>query len=81
MSQDYDVLAGIRLCAAKLEAAGLAEEGERLLQEMAAAATGGELVMGVRGELKRLIAGGKPLPREVDELARKLISEINATGW
>jgi hypothetical protein len=49
--------------------------------DMSAAATGGELVMAVRDDLKKLLNSQPELLQGTVDLARRIIRTIDATGW
>lgn len=66
---------------AKLRTEGLPEWAEVLDQDMSSASTGGELVMAVRDDLRKLLDTKPALRSETIELAQRIIRVIDATGW
>lgn len=77
----FDVIAATRDCAAYLHKLGLADWSSKLLNALDSASTGGELVMAVRWHLQQLESLDKELPDDVLQLSRRIVQEINSTGW
>jgi hypothetical protein len=77
----FDVIGASRRFAGLLQELGLAEWSGKLIDAMRGASTGGELVMAVRWLLQELERSGAVLPDDAEQLMRKIVQEIDATGW
>jgi len=81
LTKGYDYITTTRRCAARLRELGLVEWDRKLNECLDSASTGGELVMGVRWELRRLLGAGERLPEDVEKSIAEIIREIDETGW
>jgi len=77
----YDYISATRRCAARVREIGLLDWSKRLLDRLDHSSTGGELVTGVRRELKTLLQSGNALPDDLKQLIAEILREIDETGW
>ncbi len=78
---NLDITAATRRCATELDGLGLSDWAGRLRDAIDSASTGGELVMGVRHQLRSLRASGQALPADLGALIEEIIVKIDGTGW
>lgn len=81
MTESKDYIGLTNDLIAKLRTEGLPEWADVLYLDMRSASTGGELVMAVRDDLRKLLDTKPALRSETIELAQRIIRVIDATGW